>query len=401
MPKEYAYHRLEHISDLKTYRWEFMLPYFLTKSHIFSACFEPHDVVIGNGGLERILGLLKWLPAGTQAVLLASVHCTDEEIAKFNEFIPTFRYDQMLNESWKTLPEHTSWDKNADKFVCMNGTATKYNRYRMIVEMDKRDVLKDCVHSLVVLEENRDACLQYLEEEDKEKYAGEEFFKYNNNPDNSQWFIKALQNNEKFMPTITHGHICDSDIMTNKLFKLITESGWYTEKEKDLCKFITEKTWYTIGYRLPFLMAGQYGSCEYLRELGFNTFDEFLIKPYDKLLNSKERMDAIIDNAEYWVENLATMDGVAEAVEHNYNLLVKLGEENEKMLEHVFVNILHTPYDANEILTGPVLFEIIARSTKMEVLTSKEVVNLSKKNVGVLEQITVNRPTNYRIPPAI
>ena len=76
-------------------------------------------------------------------------------MAKFNEVIPTFRYDQMLHESWKTLPEHTYWDKNADKFVCMNGTASKYNRYRLIVEMDKRNVLKDCVHSIMVLEENR------------------------------------------------------------------------------------------------------------------------------------------------------------------------------------------------------------------------------------------------------
>ena len=146
MPKEYAYHRLEHIGNLKSYRYEFMLPYFPTKSHIFTACFEPHEAVIGNGGLERIIKLLKWLPPTINAALLVSVHCTDEEMAKFNEVIPTFKYDQLLDETLKTLPEHTSWDKHADKFVCMNGTATKYNRYRLIVEMDKRNVLKDCVH---------------------------------------------------------------------------------------------------------------------------------------------------------------------------------------------------------------------------------------------------------------
>ena len=61
MPEEYAYHRLEHIAK-KSYRYEFMLPYFPTKSHIFTACFEPHEAVIGNGGLERIVKLLKWLP---------------------------------------------------------------------------------------------------------------------------------------------------------------------------------------------------------------------------------------------------------------------------------------------------------------------------------------------------
>jgi hypothetical protein len=360
MPEEYAYHRLEHIGNLKSYRYEFMLPYFPTKSHIFTACFEPHEAVIGNGGLERIIKLLKWLPPTINAALLVSVHCTDEEMAKFNEVIPTFKYDQLLDETLKTLPEHTSWDKHADKFVCMNGTATKYNRYRLIVEMDKRNVLKDCVHSIMVLEENREMALRYLEEEDKEKYAGEEFLKYNNNPDKTLWNLKELGGPNNPMPRLSHGHIINSDIMEHKLFKLITESGWHTENEKDLCKFITEKTWYAIGFRLPFLIAGQYGSCEYLRELGFNTFDEFLIKPYDKILDSKERMDAIIDNAEYWVENLATMDGVAEAVEHNYNVLVKLGEENDKMLEHVFVNILHTPFTPDALLKLPLVWSDVS-----------------------------------------
>jgi hypothetical protein len=132
-----------------------------------------------------------------------------------------------------------------------------------------------------------------------------------------------------------------TDILKHKRFRLISETAYDPGDDKH--KLITEKTWYTIGYKLPFIIAGQYGTCKYLNELGFHTFDEYLVKPYDLIPDPKERMDAVLENVEHWRDNMYL--GAIDKVEENYNLLIQMGKEQDSLFKHILENILDIPYD--------------------------------------------------------
>jgi hypothetical protein len=106
--------------------------------------------------------------------------------------------------------------------------------------------------------------------------------------------------------------------------------GWSSE-------FITEKTYRTIANRHPFVMQGSPGILKYLKTKGYKTFDKLIDESYD---DSKEEnieivekvVDVGIDLCKKIPNNLNL---IQEIVDHNYNNLVEVGNnETKKLLEH-------------------------------------------------------------------
>ena len=162
-------HRLEYQDNLKTKRFEFMAPYFAEHKHIFVNLTEY------SFPFEKFMALFKFLPKHIDAVLIVLPQLlTDDQHAQLNQLIPTYRVDTLMHESYQLTPEHTAWDRQADKFVCLTGGPQKYNRYRLIVELHKADLLKHSVYSLQVNPTLYDTCLDLLEHDDKAYYS----FKY-------------------------------------------------------------------------------------------------------------------------------------------------------------------------------------------------------------------------------
>ena len=327
----YTHHKLEYIPT--DYLREFkhiMAPLWLNGSHIFTTCFEPD--VFNDSNIDKYIAFFKTKPKQAKAVLLVMEDTQNKYIHMLNEYIPTLVFNQLVWETCKTLPEVTEWDMNADKFVCLTGAPTKFNRYRLIVEMAKRNLLEHCEYSLQLTPDNLAKSVQHLELEDQKDYNN---FNLNSNPDNSVWYEVEESGNS------WHPHIMKTDILEHKRFRLISETGFDQSNHKH--KIITEKTWYTIGYKLPFIIAGQYGTCKYLNELGFHTFDEYLIKPYDLIHDSKERMDAVLENVEHWKDNV--YPDMYDKVQENYNIMIQMGKEQDSLFKNIFKDILDIPYD--------------------------------------------------------
>jgi hypothetical protein len=96
---------------------------------------------------------------------------------------------------------------------------------------------------------------------------------------------------------------------------------------------ITEKTFKAIALEMPFVLVAPAGSLAYLREYGFQTFDEIFDESYDLETDDVKRIEAVtrllkdLDNL-----SVAERNDIHQAclpiVEHNYNHFYRGGFES-------------------------------------------------------------------------
>lgn len=97
-------------------------------------------------------------------------------------------------------------------------------------------------------------------------------------------------------------------------------------------------------YFHPFIVWGNPGTLQVLRELGFETFPEFFDERYDNVKNADIRMKMILNNVkrlcELPIEEIHSLyQSVIPKLIHNRNLLIKMDERKEvhqKVLETLF-----------------------------------------------------------------
>jgi hypothetical protein len=120
--------------------------------------------------------------------------------------------------------------------------------------------------------------------------------------------------------------------------------------------FLTEKTWKPIKYKHPFVIWGQPGSLAYLKELGFETYENLFDESYDLNENPHQRLQTIISNVKnfrkqyyrrhtapitYYRSNIykkQTYDKLTQdKIEYNYNLFFNSGILNERLYTDIVV----------------------------------------------------------------
>jgi len=133
-------------------------------------------------------------------------------------------------------------------------------------------------------------------------------------------------------------------------FSLVVET-WIEKYQYPV--FLTEKTWKPIMYKHPFMIWGQQGSLAYLKELGFETYENLFDESYDLEENSNKRLQAIITN----VRNLRNQRSrlnisqkrnydkiTQEKIEHNYNLFFN----SDTLTERLYTDIVIPMYEFSE-----------------------------------------------------
>ena len=90
--------------------------------------------------------------------------------------------------------------------------------------------------------------------------------------------------------------------------------------------FISEKTFKPIACNHPFIILGNKGSLQHLRNMGYKTFSPYIDETYDTL-PTWDRMEAIINelirlSAMTVTEKLEWYENMKEILEHNYNTLI-------------------------------------------------------------------------------
>jgi hypothetical protein len=113
----------------------------------------------------------------------------------------------------------------------------------------------------------------------------------------------------------------ESHLFENIFLNIVNETH-----QPDNLIFITEKTYRSINYCRPFVINGDLGSLQYLKEMGFLTFDKFWDESYDKETSDHKKIAKIIDIIKY-ICSLDTSQlkilysNMIPILKHNYNML--------------------------------------------------------------------------------
>ncbi len=113
----------------------------------------------------------------------------------------------------------------------------------------------------------------------------------------------------------------EPNLSYQSLISVITETNFF---QPDI--FFTEKTWKPIANKQPFIMMGPYKSLEYLRRLGYKTFNDFFDESYDQEYEPGNRMIMIGElckQIDSWTieKKKEFFEASHDIVNHNFNLL--------------------------------------------------------------------------------
>jgi hypothetical protein len=82
--------------------------------------------------------------------------------------------------------------------------------------------------------------------------------------------------------------------------------------------FVTEKTFKPMAFYHPFVVMAQAGHLKYLRDMGFETFDNLFDESYDNINNLTERLTALVTTVKNF--NPVPYDQLTlQKLEHNHN----------------------------------------------------------------------------------
>jgi hypothetical protein len=118
---------------------------------------------------------------------------------------------------------------------------------------------------------------------------------------------------------------------------------------------LTEKTLRPIACGKPFILAATAGSLQYLRNYGFETFDGLIDESYDAILDSGERLNAIVKE----MKRIAELDSSAKQI--LYTKLHKISQRNrhrffnglfDQVIQEYKTNLDHAITEINQHCTG-------------------------------------------------
>lgn len=126
----------------------------------------------------------------------------------------------------------------------------------------------------------------------------------------------------------------DPTVFSNTALSIVSEG---VDASDISSKYLTEKTYRVFVQRHPFLHASNPEMFDYIKELGFKTFEEYmLIKDYAYLPKEEDRLNAIVANTAYFLANsYKHKEAIEQDVEHNYRLFFTLAEENSKIVNYI------------------------------------------------------------------
>ena len=103
--------------------------------------------------------------------------------------------------------------------------------------------------------------------------------------------------------------------------------------------FITEKTFKPIAFRHPFIIFGQAGILQYLKTLGFETFENMFNESYDLETDITKRLENIVNQINNF--SLEKYDNITlEKTKHNKNLFFKKSFVTDKIIQEIINPII-------------------------------------------------------------
>jgi hypothetical protein len=220
-----------------------------------------------------------------------------------------------------SIQDELNLDKKEKYFLMYNRNTSRVHRPWFVYNLYKNDLLK---HGLVSLMQVDDY---------------DEFIKKDGNFDELGLTVTDInflrENTPNFYPlwidesdgervSNFHNFLSRKDEYEKTFFTIVSETS-----ASDNYRFLTEKTVKPIMNYHPFLILGNPGSIQQLKDLGFKTFSDYWDESYDGELNFKKRTEMILNEVkilteksfEEWKTMLVDMEPI---LRHNKNLLIKM-----------------------------------------------------------------------------
>jgi len=166
-------------------------------------------------------------------------------------------------------------------------------------------------------------------------------------------YLFETENLLKFQQTTKNKNftqfICDTDHIFNSHLHIVIETDCqrFKKDQNNFCHknwvFLTEKTYKALMSLQPFIIYGNKGSIQTLRNMGFDVFDDIIDHSYDKLNESGEKLMLFLKEANRLI-NLDHSDWLDfgatnfNRLYHNYNHFIKtsnaeFSQSQNKLLE--------------------------------------------------------------------
>lgn len=122
---------------------------------------------------------------------------------------------------------------------------------------------------------------------------------------------------------VNHWNTMPKKLSTDSLIFVVTDTPF----QSDPLLFLTEKTFKPMLLKMPFIMLSNAGTLQYLKNIGYKTFDHVWDEQYDNILDQNIRMKEICN----LILKLSKMDDNElkilieknfHIIEHNYNWLM-------------------------------------------------------------------------------
>jgi hypothetical protein len=229
-------------------------------------------------------------------------------------------YDQNVPYS---LPVEDELDVVRDKyFLSLNRNSGRLHRPKLVLEMIKEGVFDKGLVSLL----QSDIFDEWATKPGNEEYKTLIKDKYP--------FVIDYED-EKFVSEM-HNFFTQKEMWMQTYFSVVSETS-----PSDSWIFITEKSIRPILYYHPFIIWGNPGTLEILKNFGFETFPEFFDESYDLIEDKDDRLSLIMENIKNLcntpLEKIHTLyQSVIPKLIHNKKTLMNL--ENKKL--EIILNLL-------------------------------------------------------------
>lgn len=208
-----------------------------------------------------------------------------------------------------------------NKFLYLNWKLERVNRIRLFKKIVDCGLIDYATYSLGYPDDSNLDNIQCHVPEMTHKEVDQFIKNWSHSPDDYLITSKEL-----------NGIPYDVKLFSGTDFSLISET-MFTNTQKQI-PFISEKTYIAILNQHPFIIAGEVGQLKQLEEMGFFTFTEDLpFSDYDNIEDTEDRLNAIVANTKYFLENDLAKTYRPQA-QKNYNVLKINYEENLHNLLH-------------------------------------------------------------------
>lgn len=205
-------------------------------------------------------------------------------------------------------------------FLFLTGKPSKLNRTRLLYKLQQKNLLENSIWSFYPIKDKINQEHSTVPEITVDEYI--DFTnKYQRQPDSVKF--KPFGHSYFFLPVPY-----DVKLYNSTGFSIVPETVFNNTHSADAV-FFTEKTWIPILNNHAFIIAGIPGVLKQLSIMGFRTFEEYLPVKYDNILDHEQRLNAIVENVEFLVNNTSALENdLINDIKHNHQNFIKLACNN-------------------------------------------------------------------------